>query len=81
MINAEPMPRWFFAPDRRNAGPGRAGRMLLMNWSVMGMVLMFAFTCNLRAIFFKSDYEIPLDSSEDLVKEGVTVTLAEVSLT
>ena len=37
-------------------------------WSVMSMLLVFAFGCNLRAIFMKPNYKPPLETSEQVVK-------------
>ena len=55
MMNAEGMPTWFEFPHqpvtRRFVRRGRAGNLLLLTWSLMGMVIMFGFTCNLRAIY------------------------------
>ena len=83
MLNAEEFPTWF--QFERVATPiatlqlirrGRAGNLLLLTWSTMGMILMFGFICNLRAIFMKEEYEAPLDTAEDIVKSGKTVYMA-----
>ena len=49
---------------------GRSLEMLLHMWSIMSMLLVFAFSCNLRAIFLKPNYESPLDNSEQVVKSN-----------
>merc|ERR1712077_145168 len=54
---------------------GRAGNLLLLTWSVMGMIILFGFTCNLRAIYMRVDHEEPLDTAESIYKSGRTVTI------
>ena len=52
------IPAWFETP-RIDEGGGRllkkgtAGHILLITWAYMGMIIMFAFTCNLRALYMK----------------------------
>ena len=36
---------------------------------------MFGFTCNLRAIYMKVDYQQPLDTAEDIFKAGKTLSV------
>ena len=71
MLTGESMPNWF---EKKKS---RAGKFILLNWSVMGMVIMFCFTCNFRAILMKSDYEQPIDTTEQLVQSGMTVHLRD----
>ena len=60
MMNHEEMPTWFDCPHSSPVNRGyRAGNLLLLTWSLMGMVLMFGFTCNLRAIYMRVDYGHP----------------------
>ena len=49
---------------------GFSRNFLYLLWSVMGMVLVFSFTCNLRAMIMKPQKESPKDSTEDLVTSG-----------
>ena len=77
MMNAEKMATWFefpYDPVNRNrmwlVGRGQGGNLLLLTWSLMGMILMFGFTCNLRAIYMRVDYETPLDTAEQIYKSG-----------
>ena len=59
MMVGEGNPNWFnFARAASSTGfslvkRGRAGQLLLLTWSFMGMIIMFGFTCNLRAIYMK----------------------------
>ena len=72
LLNAEGMPSWFntVGPTTRYStrlsGKGRAGNLLLLTWSVMGMIIMFGATCNLRAIYMRVDYEKPLDTARSI---------------
>ena len=80
MMNHEGMPSWFEmstspATSIKVIRRGRAGNLLLLTWSVMGMIIMFGFTCNLRAIYMNVDYEKPLDTAEAIYKSGRTVTI------
>ena len=68
IMNAEPLPSWFNSNTAGRGGEGRrelgrAGNLLLLTWSVMGMIVMFGFTCNLRAIYMKVELEEPLISN------------------
>ena len=71
LMNAEPMPTWFNLSYSKSVflDKGFSGNFLLLNWCMMGMVLMFALTCNLRANFLRSKYDKPIDTTEDLVRD------------
>ena len=84
MLTAEDMPMWFTAPPlaalkedarnnrrRKRKHPSRAGSLVLITWGLMGMVLMMAFACNIRAIMLKSDYEAPIDTTEQMLAGGM----------
>merc|ERR1711954_294908 len=45
---------------------------LYLNWSVLGMILVFCFLCNLRAMILKPSLENPIDTTQDLVLKGKT---------
>ena len=49
--------------------------MIFLNWAVMGMILGFSFTCNIRALLMKSELTKPIDTTEELYKEGLTANL------
>ena len=71
MITGGEMPAWFNSPRRC---PGRrAGNLVLLTWSLMGMIVMFGFSCNLRAIYMRVDYRKPLDTAEAVALSGKTV--------
>ena len=87
MLNHEEMPAWFEFPHSqvnrirslvvidttmRLVRRGRAGNLLLLVWSYMGMIIMFGFTCNLRAIYMQENYEEPLDTAEQIYKSNKT---------
>ena len=85
MMNHEEMPAWFEVPRspvNRNRSlievtirlvrRGRAGNLLLLMWSYMGMIIMFGFTCNLRAIYMKENFETPLKTAEQIYKSDKT---------
>ena len=55
---------------------GWAGNLLLLTWSVMGMIIMFGIVCNLRAIYMRIDYEQPLDTAESIFRSGKTVHIS-----
>ena len=82
LVNAEPMPTWFNLSYSKSVFPykGFSGNFLLLNWCVMGMVVMFALTCNLRANFLRSEYGRPIDTTEDIVKDPDQVADFEVRL-
>ena len=71
MMNAEPLP----TNKRKNSKGSFSRNSLLLLWSVMGMVLVFCFLCNLRAVILKPTTENPLDTTEDLVRNGITPIL------
>ena len=87
MMNHEEMPAWFefphlpvnrnrslvvFQTTTRLVRRGRAGNLLLLMWSYMGMIIMFGFTCNLRSIYMQENYETPLDTAEQIYKSNKT---------
>ena len=49
-----------------------ARNFLLLLWSVMGMIIVFGFTCNLRAMLLKPDRDRPIDTTEDLFLQGIS---------
>ena len=71
MLNAEAMP----VEKKKNSKCGYARNLILLLWSVMGMVLVFCFLCNLRAVILKPTMENPIDTTEDLVRNGITPIL------
>ena len=48
---------------------------ILLLWSVMGTIIVFCFTCNLRAILLKPARDPPIDTTEDLFLQGKTPIL------
>ena len=73
MLNAEGMPE-----DNRTRKKSKGGfslNVFLLHWSVMGMVLVFCFLCNLRAMILKPTMEAPIDTTKDLVLNGITPIL------
>ena len=72
MLNAEDFP-----PEVSKSTPselfltrGFSRNLLFLLWSVLGMVLVFSFTCNLRAMIMKPQMEAPKDTSKDLITSG-----------
>ena len=63
----------YFLTWHENTYLGRPLVILLQMWSVMSMLLVFAFSCNLRAIYLKPSYEAPLDNSEQVVKSSKVI--------
>ena len=47
-----------------------ARNFLLLLWSVMGMIIVFGFSCNLRAMLLKPARDRPIDTTEDLFLQG-----------
>ena len=72
MLNAEAMPVDVEQVARRKSRGEFSRNFLFLNWSVMGMVLVFCFLCNLRAMILKPMLEKPIDSTEDLFLQGIT---------
>ena len=73
MLNAEAMPE---DNKTRERSKGRFSlNAFLLHWSVMGMVLVFFFLCNLRAMILKPIMEAPIDTTKDLVQKGITPIL------
>ena len=73
LMTAEEMPTWFEKVGNNTSQlvrKGRAGNILLLTWSMMGMVIMFGFTCNLRAIYMRVDHEKPLDTAKSIFESG-----------
>ena len=50
--------------------PGFAGNGLLLVWNAMAVIITMAFLCNIRAILLKPMYEAPIDTTEDIFKQG-----------
>merc|ERR1711994_394730 len=70
------MPSWFNTVGTGQlVRKGRAGHLLLLTWSMMGMIIMFGMTCNLRAIFMRVDYEKPLDTAKSIFESGKSVNI------
>lgn len=46
------------------------GRFLTLFWGLFIMMMIFFYTCNLRAILIARDYESPLETLEDVVGRG-----------
>ena len=52
--------------------PGFTGNGLLLLWTVMGTFLSMAFLSNIRAILLLPVYDHPIDTTEDIFKQGKT---------
>ena len=50
--------------------PGFAGNGVLLLWTVMASFITMAFLSNIRATLLKPAYEPPIDSTEDIFKQG-----------
>ena len=50
--------------------PGFAGNGLLLVWNAMAVIITMAFLCNIRAILLKPVYDPPIDTTEDIFKQG-----------
>ena len=72
MFNAEAMPVDVEQVTRRKSRGEFTRNFLFLNWSVMGMILVFCFLCNLRAMILKPTLEKPMDSTQDLFLQGKT---------
>ena len=72
MFNAEAMPVEVEEVTRRKSRGEFTRNFLFLNWSVMGMVLVLCFLCNLRAMILKPTLEQPIDTSQDIVLQGKT---------
>ena len=73
MLNAEAMPE--DNKTRKRSKGGFSLNVFLLHWSVMGMVLVFCFLCNLRAMILKPAKDTPIDTTKDLVLNGITPIL------
>ena len=70
LLNAEPYPNWFKFQGKgttTRSYKGFTGNYLLLLWSVMGMMIVFAFLSMFRASMMRPVMETPLDSTKDLV--------------
>lgn len=72
MLNAEGFPRETTVQSRNFFSRGFSQNCILLNWSVFGMVLVFCFLCNLRAMILKPQMEAPIDTTKDLILSGTT---------
>ena len=72
MFNAEAMPVEVEEVKSRKSRGEFSRNFLFLNWSVMGMVLVLCFLCNLRAMILKPTLEQPINTSQDLVLQGKT---------
>ena len=73
MLNAEALP--VEDVTKKSSWKGFTRNFILLLWSVMGMVLVFCFLCNLRAMILKPVREKPIDTARDLVLGGKTPIL------
>ena len=64
-----PEPGWF----KKQA----SGCIVFTIWVFMGLILVWAYQCNLLALLTKVTYEKPIDSTEDLVKSGKEVWIVD----
>ena len=79
-LTAENMSRSFKTKRRRKEignqssffPPGFAGNGLILLWMMMASILSMAFLSNIRAILMIPVYEPPIDSDEDIFKQGKT---------
>ena len=70
MLNAEALPT--DDVNQKKLRRGFTRNFILLHWSVMGMVLLFCFLCNLRAMILKPLMESPIDTSEEIILKGMT---------
>ena len=70
MLNSEPLPSWFDYKDSRGRGfiTALIGKVMLIIWSVVNMILVFAFTSMMRAAMMKPVMESPVDTTQQLGK-------------
>ena len=73
-ITAEKMPKCFkkHSRNKRFLSAGVAGNGLLLLWTVVAAFISMAFISNIRAILMISVYEDPVDTTEDIFKQGKT---------
>ena len=57
-----------------------ARNFLLLLWSVMGTIIVFAFACNLRAMLLKPARDRPIDTTEDLFLQGISPVVVKTQL-
>merc|ERR1712013_640235 len=57
-----------------------ARNFLLLLWSVMGMIIVFGFVCNLRAMLLKPARDRPIDTTEELFLQGKSPIVVKTQL-
>ena len=72
MFNAEAMPVDVEKKNKQKSRGDFTLNFLFLNWSVLGMILVFCFQCNLRAMILKPSLENPIDATKDIVLKGKT---------
>ena len=72
MFNAEAMPVDVEKMNKRKSRGEFTRNFLFLNWSVLGMIIVFCFLCNLRAMILKPSLEKPIDTTQDIVMKGKT---------
>ena len=56
----EEMPGWAFSLKTQLRGT--SSRIILLTWLTMGMMIIFFFSCNLRAMYTKQELEKPVEN-------------------
>ena len=74
ILNAESFPKRCMNDGKSNHffSKGFSRNFVFLHWSVMGMLLVFCFTCNLRAMILKPQMETTKDTTKDLIISGTT---------
>ncbi|XP_023331264.1 uncharacterized protein LOC111703537 isoform X2 [Eurytemora carolleeae] len=72
LLNAEGMPDCFLFRRKRVF----SGSFLLMTWALACTLLTFAFSSNLRSILLAPSYDIPVDTSAQIVERRMSLILA-----
>lgn len=65
-VEPDPVP-WFPAWS--------TGRALVLLWSVFSLIIVLAYSCNLRANLIAKDYEAPIKTHQDVLDRGENIYL------
>ena len=79
MITRQSFPKWFNGPHqskelglRQIISKGFSANFVLLNWSILGSIIAYAFLANFKVMLLKPVLEAPIDTVQEIVDKGLT---------